>query len=376
MPPAVHGASRFHLMFPAPLGDLGSAVGHHESRPPPPPDPCVVGENAKSGSDWAVLGSYWDHTGSLHTVQVVSSCDLLTNGASLDPTAFRGECCSCCLGKRTHCCCRSPARSCFFWCGLCSSPSSPSIPSASSPEFAIQPFHPFPSGQSRHPLALPEPAPLRSLLPVGASPGPGVSRCIPVYPGVSQCMPVSQSIPACPSPCRSLPGSRCPFPHPAPPAPGAAAGRPPRCCRGSGASSAGAGARPPLREKLLTQLLLPPERGYGEPDGTPWNPHSWELGPTRIPFPSSGTLCIPLSCTDTAPHPLARGSSSPSPRIPFPHARGAPEPHSRPARGTSPPGLPFLGNPGWARGSPAALRLMITRRKGRAQQRAREGDWE
>ncbi|XP_071312754.1 class I histocompatibility antigen, F10 alpha chain-like [Agelaius tricolor] len=49
-------------------------------------------QSRDSGIAWARQGRYNQNRGSLHTVQVVSSCDLLSNGASMDPTgmAIRG----------------------------------------------------------------------------------------------------------------------------------------------------------------------------------------------------------------------------------------------------------------------------------------------
>lgn len=52
-------------------------------------------------------------------------------------------------------------------------------------------------------------------------------QCVPVYPAVPVHPSLSQS-------SRSRPGSRRRFPDPAPPAPGAAAGRPPKMLPGVG----------------------------------------------------------------------------------------------------------------------------------------------
>ncbi|RMC02638.1 hypothetical protein DUI87_20793 [Hirundo rustica rustica] len=77
--------------------------------------------------------------------------------------------------------------------------------------------------------------------------------------------------------------------------------------------------------KLLTQLLLPPLEGFGEPPLGPPGipiPGHWDH-PPRISFPSSGTPLHPLILHRHPLHPLSWVSSSPSPWIPC--SRALPE---------------------------------------------------
>lgn len=113
----------------------------------------------------------------------------------------------------------------------------------------------------------------------------------------------------------------------------------------------------------------PPFLSPRAPDPAPAPP--WEgfwgapLGPLESPFLGTGSPPASPSPAPGPPAPLSRVSSSPSPGSPVSVTRGPPDTHSRQARGTSPPGIPLLGNPNWAQGSRAALGLMINRRKGR-----------